>query len=128
VPHFHVHVSEHTLDGTVEPKMIRALTDAVVDVYGERARDLAVVEIFRVPPGRWGRAGEPVTDGTAAQVTLNMREVALTRPDVEDAPRRLIAAITDAVAGVFDDSIRAQLNVVIVGIPQGRSGVAGEIV
>ena len=57
----------------VEGATIRALTDAVVAVYGERARSLAVVEILGdpvrdhlvvtivgIPTGRSGVAGEPV--------------------------------------------------------------------
>jgi phenylpyruvate tautomerase PptA (4-oxalocrotonate tautomerase family) len=119
---------EETLDGTVEPKIIRALTDAVVEVYGERARELVVVEIFGVPKARWGRGGEPIGDETVAQVTLNMREIALERPEIDDVPKQLIASITEAVVSVLDDSVREDLNVLIVGIPKGRSGVAGAVV
>jgi phenylpyruvate tautomerase PptA (4-oxalocrotonate tautomerase family) len=55
-----------------------------------------------------------------------MREPALHL--VDDAPRHLIASITDAMAGVLGDDIRAHLAVTVVGIPTGRSGVAGEVV
>jgi hypothetical protein len=53
-----------------------------------------------------------------------MREPALHL--VEDAPSRLIATITDAMAGALGDSVRDHLVFTIVGIPTGRSGVAGE--
>lgn len=123
MPHFNVHMFEESLDGVVEGATIRALTDAVVAVYGERARPLAVVEILGVPRSRWGIGGSPAPDHRPI-VTLNMREPALHR--VEDAPARLIAAITDAMTGVLGDSVRDHLAVTIVGIPTGRSGVAGE--
>ena len=123
MPHFNVHMFEESLDGVVEGATIRALTDAVVAVYGERARPLAVVEILGVPRSRWGIGGAPAADHRPI-VTLNMREPALHR--VDDAPGRLIAAITDAMAGVLGDSVRDDLAVTIVGIPTGRSGVAGE--
>jgi phenylpyruvate tautomerase PptA (4-oxalocrotonate tautomerase family) len=122
MPHFSVHMFEEALDGEVEPATIRALTDAVVEVYGERARELAVVEIFGVPQRRWGIGGVPATEHRPT-VTLHMREPALHL--VDDAPARLIASITDATAGVLGEDIRADLAVTIVGIPTGRSGVAG---
>lgn len=125
MPHFSVHMFEEALDGEVEPATIRALTDAVVEVYGERARDLAVVEIFGIPRHRWGIGGVPATEHRPT-VTLHMREPALHM--VDDAPARLIAAITDAMAGVLGDDVRADLPVTIVGIPTGRSGVAGQAV
>ena len=56
MPHFNVHMFEEALDGEVEPATIRALTDALVEVYGERARELAVVEVFGIPRHRWGIA------------------------------------------------------------------------
>jgi phenylpyruvate tautomerase PptA (4-oxalocrotonate tautomerase family) len=39
MPHFTVHVSENVLDGA-EAGLIGGLTDALVDVFGERARPL----------------------------------------------------------------------------------------
>jgi phenylpyruvate tautomerase PptA (4-oxalocrotonate tautomerase family) len=114
---------EEVLDGEVETATIRALTDAVVEVYGERARELAVVEIFGVPRRRWGIGGVPAAEHRPT-VTLHMREPALHLLD--DAPAQLIAAITDAMAGVLGDSVRADLAVTVVGIPTGRSGVAGQ--
>ena len=125
MPHFNVHMFEEVLDGEIEPATIRALTDALVEVYGERARELAVVEIFGIPRHRWGIGGVPATEHRPT-VTLRMREPAL--HVVDDAPGRLIAAITDAIAGVLGDGVRDHLAVTIVGIPTGRSGVAGQAV
>ena len=122
MPHFSVHMFEESLDAEVERATIRALTDAVVAVYGERARALAVVEILGVPRSRWGIGGAPACDHRPI-VTLNMREPALHM--VEDAPARLIASITDAMASVLGDAVRDHLVATIVGIPTGRSGVAG---
>lgn len=123
MPHFNVQMLEESLDGEVEGATIRALTDAVVAVYGERARSLAVVELFGVPRSRWGIGGVPAPDHRPI-VTLHMREPALHLLD--DAPAQLIAAITDAMAAVLGDPVRDHLAVTIVGIPTGRSGVAGE--
>ena len=125
MPHFNVHMFEEALDSEVERATIRALTDALVEVYGERVRELAVVEIIGIPRHRWGIGGTPATEHRPT-VTLHMREPALHR--VDDAPRRLIASITDAMARVLGDDIRAHLGVTVVGIPVGRSGVAGEVV
>jgi phenylpyruvate tautomerase PptA (4-oxalocrotonate tautomerase family) len=124
VPHFNVHMFEEALDGEVEPATIRALTDALVEVYGERARELAVVEIFGIPRHRWGIGGTPAVEHRPT-VTLHLREPALHL--VDDAPERLIAAITDAMARVLGDDVCAHLAVTIVGIPTGRSGLAGQV-
>ena len=127
MPHFNVHMLDETLDGRNGPKIIRALTDAVVNVYGEHARPLVVVELFGVPRGRLGVGGVPVSDNVPI-VTLNMREPALTRPTIDDVPARLIASITDALVDVFGEDIRPRVNVLVVGIPTGRSGVGGNVV
>jgi phenylpyruvate tautomerase PptA (4-oxalocrotonate tautomerase family) len=124
VPHFNVHMFEEALDGEVEPAIIRALTDALVAVYGERARGLAVVEIVGIPRHRWGIGGVPAVEHRPT-VTLHLREPALHL--VDDAPERLIAAITNAMTRVLGDGSRAHLAVTIVGIPTGRSGVAGQV-
>ena len=123
MPHFNAQMFEEALDGEVEPATIRALTEAVVEVYGERARELAVVEIFGIPRHRWGIGGAPATEHRPT-VTLHMREPALHL--VDEAPERLIASITDAMTGVLGDGVRDHLAVTIVGIPTGRSGVAGQ--
>jgi phenylpyruvate tautomerase PptA (4-oxalocrotonate tautomerase family) len=126
MPHFSMHVQEEALDGAVEGALILALTEAVVRVYGERARPLAVVELFGVPRERWGAGGTVAPEGVWPVVTLNMREPALAPETAEAAPARLINAITDGLVGVFGEDVRANASVQIIGIPTGRSGVAGD--
>ena len=126
MPHFNVRIREEELDGKVEPELIRALTDAVVTVYGERARALAVVELFGIPQRHWGVGGVPA-ESNAPIITLNMREPALNLPGIGNAPARLIASITDAMVTVFGEPVRRQVTVLVVGVPAGRSGVGGEV-
>ncbi|MFG1808390.1 4-oxalocrotonate tautomerase family protein [Streptomyces sp. NPDC049040] len=126
MPHFEVRIHEEELDGKVEAKLVLALTDALVRVYGERARPMAVVELFGIPRHRWGTGGETGTVN-APIVSLNLREVALNLPGTPHASERLIASITDAVAEVFGESVRRKVTVHIVGVPAGRSGVGGEV-
>jgi phenylpyruvate tautomerase PptA (4-oxalocrotonate tautomerase family) len=57
-----------------------------------------------------------------------MREAALHLPEIDNAPARLIASITDAMVAVFAEPVRKQVTVLVIGIPTGRSGVAGEAV
>ncbi|MEV7780655.1 hypothetical protein [Kitasatospora sp. NPDC088351] len=125
MPHLSLHLREETLDGTVEPKLIGALTAAVTSVYGEEVRPLVAVELIGVPQHRRGIGGTPTNDD-APLVTLAMREAAYHLTHVPDAPTRLVTAITDAVAGVLGDGVRAQTMVTVEGVPAGRSGVAGE--
>jgi hypothetical protein len=42
----------------------------------------------------------------APDITPSLREAAYRHPQVPDAPARLIAAITDAVAGVLGEEVR----------------------
>ncbi|MDT3399128.1 tautomerase family protein [Streptomyces sp. B1866] len=125
MPHLTVHLHEEELDGTAEARLIRTLADAMAAVYGEWARAAAVVELFGVPRRRWGRGGVAGADH-APVVTLNMRERALNLPEVPDAPARLIEAVTDALTGVFGEGVRERVAVLVVGVPEGRSGVAGQ--
>jgi phenylpyruvate tautomerase PptA (4-oxalocrotonate tautomerase family) len=127
MPHFNVQIREENLDGKVEPKLIRALTEAVVTVYGEWARAVAVVELFGIPQHRWGIGGIP-SEANAPIVTLNMREPALNLPGIGNAPARLIASVTDAMVAVFGEPVRQHVTALVVGVPAGRSGVAGEAV
>ncbi|MBH5333579.1 hypothetical protein IHE55_01665 [Streptomyces pactum] len=127
MPHFQVRVAEQHLDGTAEPKLIAGLTDAVTQVFGERMRALVVVELFGVPDGRWGVGGVPV-DGPAPDITLHMREGAFHRPEIPDAPARLIAAATEAVTAALGATLGAGATVRLVGVPAGRSGVGGQVV
>ncbi|MEU8776928.1 hypothetical protein [Streptomyces sp. NPDC048606] len=126
MPHFSVHIREEALDGTVEPKLIRALADAVGAVYGEGFRRLVGVDLIGIPRHRRGVGGVPA-DGDAPLVTLSMREAAYHVPEVPDAPARLIGATTDALAGVLGEAVRGQVIVTIVGVPDGRTGVAGAV-
>lgn len=126
MPHFEVRIHEEELDGTVEPKLVLALTDALVAVYGERARSIAVVELFGVPRHRWGIGGEPAAVN-APIVSLNVREAALNLPGIGNASTQLIRSITDAVVKVFGEPVRRHVTVYVVGVPAGRSGVGGEV-
>lgn len=127
MPHFDVQIHEEALDGKTEPRLVRELTEGVVSVYGERFRELVVVELFGVPDGRWGEGGVP-SARLAPIVTLRLREGAFALPEFEDAPARLIAALTDAVVAVFGEEIRERVTVHLVAVPAGRSGVGGELV
>ncbi|MGW0948390.1 hypothetical protein ACWD4O_38360 [Streptomyces sp. NPDC002623] len=126
MPHYTVHIGEEALDGTVEPRLIGALADAVGSVYGERLRTLVGVDLIGIPSHRRGIGGLP-TARIAPQLTLSMREAAYHLPEIPDAPARLIAATADAVAAVLGEGIRAETIVSIVGVPEGRTGVAGEV-
>jgi phenylpyruvate tautomerase PptA (4-oxalocrotonate tautomerase family) len=123
VPHFTVHAVDDDLDGR-EPELIHALTEAVVLVYGERARQLVGVQLIGLPLRRWGIGGRPAAR-VAPSVTLTMREPALSMPGAGDPPARLIESITDAVSAVCGEHLRAEIVIEIVGIPAGRSGVGG---
>ncbi|MER8042126.1 hypothetical protein [Streptomyces sp. NPDC094032] len=57
-----------------------------------------------------------------------MREAAYRLPAVPDAPARLVAATTDAVVGVLGEGVRSEVVVTVVGVPDGRTGVAGAVV
>ena len=125
MPHFNVQVFEEVLDGQVEQKIIRALTEAVVKVFGERARSIAAVQITGIPRSRWGVGGS-VAKEIAPIATLNIREVALHLPGVDSPINQLIGSVTDAMTEVFGESTRERVLVQILGIPAGRSGVGGE--
>ncbi|RKN37178.1 tautomerase family protein [Streptomyces hoynatensis] len=127
MPHFSARIQEKALDEATVPALIGELTEAVVSVFGDWARPVAAVDVFGVPEGRLGVGGLP-TGENAPFVTLHMREGALRHPEVENAPARLIAAITEALAKVFGEQAGRRAVVEIVGVPAGRSGVGGEVV
>jgi phenylpyruvate tautomerase PptA (4-oxalocrotonate tautomerase family) len=104
MPHLTVRAPEAQLAGR-EPALITALTDAVVEVYGEWARDLVVVQLDGIPPGRWGVGGRAADDAAPA-ITFGIREPALTRPDGKEIAARLVAGLTDAVASVLGEQAR----------------------
>jgi phenylpyruvate tautomerase PptA (4-oxalocrotonate tautomerase family) len=125
MPHLTVRAPEAQLAGR-EPALITALTDAVVEVYGEWARDLVVVQLDGIPPGRWGVGGRAADDAAPA-ITFGIREAALTRPDGKEIAARLVARLTDAVAGVLGEQARGGTSVELVATPAGRSGLGGAI-
>ena len=109
-----------------EPALIAALSEAVVQVYGEWARDLVVVHLDGVPKGRWGIGGKAVTDAAPA-ITFGIREAALARPDGSQIAARLVAGLTDAVASVLGEQARGGTSVELVATPEGRTGIGGTI-
>ena len=126
MPHLIVYASEPDLEGR-EADVISALTDAVVGVYGEWAREIAVVQLVGLAPGRWGIGGRPV-DAPAPRVTFGIKDAAFSRPDADDIVARLVVGVTEALVGVFGERVRAGTTVELVGTPAGRSGVGGEVV
>jgi phenylpyruvate tautomerase PptA (4-oxalocrotonate tautomerase family) len=125
MPHLTARVPEARLAGR-EPALIAALTDAVVEVYGEWARGLVVVHLDGVPGGRWGIGGKAVDDAAPA-ITFGIREAALTRPGGSEVAARLVAGLTGAVASVFGEQARAGTSVELVAAPAGRAGHGGVI-
>ena len=125
MPHLTARLPEATLAGH-EPALISALTDAVVQVYGEWARDLVVVHLDGIPQGRWGIGGRTVDDAAPA-ITFGIRETALTRPDGSEIAARLVAGLTDAVASVLGEEARTGTSVELVATPEGRAGLGGAI-
>jgi phenylpyruvate tautomerase PptA (4-oxalocrotonate tautomerase family) len=125
MPHLTARVPEAQLAGN-EPALITALTDAVVAVYGEWARDIVVVRLDGIPRGRWGIGGTAAEDAAPA-ITFGMREAALTRPDGNEIAARLVAGLTDAVASVLGEQTRGGTSVELVATPAGRAGVGGAI-
>ena len=125
MPHLTARVPEARLAGN-EPALITALTDALVEVYGEWAREIVVVHLDGVPQGRWGIGGKAVDDAAPA-ITFGIREAALTRPGGDETAARLVAVLTDAVASVLGEQTRGGTSVELVATPPGRSGVGGVI-
>jgi phenylpyruvate tautomerase PptA (4-oxalocrotonate tautomerase family) len=123
MPHITVHALEDDLEGR-EPELISSLTDAVAEVYGEWAREIAVVHLIGLPRRRWGIGGRSV-DAAFPTVTFGIREEAFARPDADKIVPALVAAVTDAVASVFGEEKRAGITVELVGTPAGRTGVGG---
>lgn len=125
MPHLTARVPEAQLAGR-EPALITALTGAVVQVYGEWARDLVVVHLDGIPQGRWGIGGRAVDDAAPA-ITFGIREAALTRPDGNEIAARLVAGLTDAIASVLGEQTRSGTSVELVATPEGRTGFGGTI-
>ena len=125
MPHLTARVPEAQLAGR-EPALITALTDAVVEVYGQWARDIVVVHLDGVPQGRWGIGGRAADDAAPA-ITFGIREAALSRPDGKQVTARLVARLTDAVASVLGEQARSGTSVELVATPEGRTGIGGAV-
>jgi phenylpyruvate tautomerase PptA (4-oxalocrotonate tautomerase family) len=122
VPHLSVDVLESDLAGQ-ESALIAHLTDAVVDVYGPWAREIAVVRLNGVPAARWGVGGVPAVTPPPA-VTFGIKEAAFERPDMIAA---LAAGVTDAIAGVLGAHVRDGVTIDFVGTRDGRTAIGGKI-
>ncbi|MDR7277415.1 tautomerase family protein [Catenuloplanes atrovinosus] len=122
MPHLSVDVLESDLAGR-ESALIARLTDAVAEVYGPWARDIAVVRLNGVPAGRWGIGGVPAT-APAPAVTFGIKEAAFGRPEMIAA---LASGVTDAIAGVLGDHVRDGVTIDFIGSREGRSASGGKI-
>lgn len=125
MPHLTVHVLENDLAGR-EADLIEALTDAVVDVYGDWARDIAVVHLIGLPASRWGIGGKPA-QAPSPSVTFGIKEAAFSRPDAQETVARLVSGVTEAVVAVFGERVRSGVTVELVGTPASRTGVGGVV-
>jgi phenylpyruvate tautomerase PptA (4-oxalocrotonate tautomerase family) len=123
MPHLTVRMPESRLSGR-ESALITALTDAVAVVYGEWARDIAVVHLDGVPANRWAIGGR-LADDFAPAITFGIREAALTRPGGAEIAARLATTLTDAVATVLGEQARKGTTVELVATPPGRTAQGG---
>ncbi|MEV4349974.1 hypothetical protein AB0J83_36410 [Actinoplanes sp. NPDC049596] len=126
MPHATLYALEDELAGR-EPALITALTDAVVSVYGEWARDSVEVRLIGIPTGRWARGGEPVTTAAPA-ISFSMREEVFTRDDAPRLTAALITALTDAATTVFGEDRRDAVLVDLIGQPTTRTGLGGTVI
>jgi phenylpyruvate tautomerase PptA (4-oxalocrotonate tautomerase family) len=109
-----------------EEALITALTDAVVEVYGQWARSIVVVHLDGVPQGRWGIGGRTADDAAPA-ITFGIREAALIRPGGSEVAARLVSGLTEAVVSVLGEQTRLGTSVELVATPEGRTGVGGNM-
>jgi phenylpyruvate tautomerase PptA (4-oxalocrotonate tautomerase family) len=126
MPHLVVHALESDLVGR-EAGLIAELTDAVVAVYGDWARNLVEILLIGVPAARWGIAGVPAT-APSPSVSFGIKEAAFGRPDAEDIVARLVGGVTDAIVAVLGERVRAGVSVELVGASPGRTGIGGVVV
>ena len=126
MPHLTVYAPEPVLAGH-EPALIAALTDAVVEVYGDWAREHTVVLLIGIPAGRWGAGGKPARS-PAPRVTFGIRAAVFDRPDASEILSRLTAGVTDAIAATLGDQFRPDVIVEFAGAQEGHTGVGGAIV
>ncbi|HEY7265723.1 MAG TPA: tautomerase family protein [Trebonia sp.] len=125
MPHLTARVPEAQLAGR-ESALITALTDAVVQVYGEWARGLVVVHLDGIPRGRWGIGGLVVDDASPA-ISFGIREAALTGPGGNEIAARLVVGLTEAVASILGEHARSGTSVELLATPEGRAGLGGAI-
>ena len=97
-----------------------------MQVYGEWARDLVIVHLDGIPPGRWAIGGRAADDAAPA-ITFGLREAALTRPDGNEIAARLVAGLTGAVVSVLGEQTRSGTTVELVATPAGRAGLGGTL-
>lgn len=126
MPHLTVYAMEEQLAGR-ESVLISTLTDTVARIYGEWARELVVVQLLALPAGRWGVGGHAV-DNPPPIVSFGIREVALTRPDGPQIVARLAADVTDSVAQVLGDELRAGVLVEFRPQHDDRTALGGRLV
>ena len=126
MPHLLVHALDRDLDGR-EADLIATITDAIVAVYGDWAREHAVVQLIGFAPGRWGIGGKPVPS-PAPRVTFGIRDGVFSRPDGPDILGRLAAGVTDAITAVIGEHVREGTTIEFVGAPDGRTAVGGVLV
>lgn len=126
MPHLIVYASEGDLEGR-ETEVITTLTDAVVAVYGDWARDIVVVQLIGLSPARWGIGGRPAAE-PAPRVVFGIKEAAFARTDADEIVTRLVTGVTEALVAVFGERVRAGTTVELVGTPAGRSSVGGVVV
>ena len=124
MPHLTAHLPEHRLTGK-EPELITCLTEAIVDVYGDWARDLVSIRLTGVPAGRFAQGGKAVD--TSTSVTLNIRAGVFDRPDATQITARLGAALTDAITYVLGEDLRTGTMVELVASPPERTFVGGTL-
>jgi phenylpyruvate tautomerase PptA (4-oxalocrotonate tautomerase family) len=126
VPHVMLYALEEELAGR-EPGLIGELTNAVVSVYGEWARNSVDVRLIGIPAGRWARGGAAATTA-APSVTFGMREEVFAREDAARVVAQLVSAFTEAVTAVFGEDCRDGVLVELVGQPTSRSGLGGKVI
>ncbi|WP_067462147.1 tautomerase family protein [Actinomadura macra] len=124
MPHLTVRLPEKRLSGK-EPELVTALTEAIVGVYGEWARELVSVCLDGVPAGRFARGGKSVD--TSASVILGVRAGVFDRPDAEQITAGLGTALTEAIIRVLGEELRAGTMVELVASPPERTFVGGAI-
>ncbi|MFD5540934.1 4-oxalocrotonate tautomerase family protein [Streptomyces sp. NPDC127079] len=125
MPHLTVHLPENRLAGK-EPVLVAALSEAIVDVYGEWARDLVSIRLAGVPAGRFAQGGKAVD--TNASVILGVRAGVFDRPDAAQITARLGTRLTDAITRVVGDDLRAGTTVELVASPAERTFVGGALI